>query len=103
MKPKTLNITKYIQSITMEAISLKMDESLLDEIDSKLKTHRYSTRTEFIRDAIRDKLTNLEKQDAIKKLIKFKGSLKGKSKMSDKEASRLASLKIAKKFGIKLD
>lgn len=87
----------------MESVCLKMEQKLLHEIDSKLKNNRYATRTEFIRDAIRSKLSELEKEEVIKKLAKFKGSLKGKSKMSDEEAGELASREIAKKFGIKLD
>ena len=80
-----------------------MENELLKSIDSNLKKHRYSTRTEFIRDAIRSKLTALEKEEAIKKLAEFKGSLKGKAKMSDEEAGELAFREIAKKHNIKLD
>ena len=87
----------------METISLKMEKELLKDIDSSLKNHRYSTRTEFIRDAIRAKLSDLEKEEVIKRLTEFKGSLKGKSKMSEEEASKRASIAIAEKFGIKLD
>lgn len=87
----------------METISLKMEKSFLKEIDTTLKKNRYSTRTEFIRDSIRKNLTELEKEEAIKKLAEFKGSLKGKSKLTDKEAGRLAGIEAAKKFGIKLD
>jgi metal-responsive CopG/Arc/MetJ family transcriptional regulator len=50
----------------MEAISLKLDETILSEIDNKLAKYRYSTRTEFIRDAIRSKLSELEKQNLLK-------------------------------------
>ena len=46
----------------MEVISLKMESELLKEIDSSLKKNKYSTRTEFIRDSIRRRLTDLEKQ-----------------------------------------
>ena len=87
----------------MEIISLKLEEGLLKDIDSNLKKHRYSTRTEFIRGAIRNQLTKEEKDDAIRKLIAFKGSLKGKARMSDEKAARLADIEIAKKFGINLD
>jgi len=80
-----------------------MEKKLLHDIDSTVKNHRYSTRTEFIRDAIRTKLTDLEKEEVIKKLAKFKGSLKGQAKMSEEEAGRLAMKKIAKKFNIELD
>ena len=50
----------------METISLKLEPNMLNEIDEKLTIHRYSTRTEFIRDAIRDKLADLEKASAMK-------------------------------------
>ncbi|MBI4454053.1 hypothetical protein HY636_05410 [Candidatus Woesearchaeota archaeon] len=87
----------------METISLKMEETLLKDIDGTIKKHRYSTRTEFIRDAIRGKLTKLEKEEAIKRLTAMKGILKGKGKLSDEEAGELAVRNVAKKFGIKLD
>ena len=87
----------------MESVCLKMEQKLLHEIDSKLKNNRYATRTEFIRDAIRSKLSELEKEEVIKKLAKFKGSLKGKAKMSEEEAGEIAMRSIEKKFGIKLD
>ncbi len=87
----------------MDVISLKMEEGIIQEIDKKLKEYRYSTRTEFIRDAIREKLNDLEKEEAIRKLALFKGSLNGKNKISEREAREKASKEIAAKFGIKLD
>ncbi len=69
-----------------------MEESLLNEIDSRMKKHNYSTRTEFIREAIRSKLTNLEKEEAIKKLAAFKGSLH--SDKTDKEIRDAVHKKI---------
>jgi len=87
----------------MEIISLKMETKLLEDMDNALKKHRYSTRTEFIRDAIRKKLTDLEKEEAIKKLAAFKGSLKGKAKMSDEEARELAFKELAEEFGVPLN
>jgi len=82
---------------------LKMETKLLEDMDNALKKHRYSTRTEFIRDAIRKKLTDLEKEEAIKKLAAFKGSLKGKAKMSDEEARELAFKELAEEFGVPLN
>ena len=89
----------------METVTLKMEESLLEEIDSSLAKHRYSTRTEFIRDAIRGKLTALEKEEAIKKLETMRGCLKGKARtnLSDEEIGEIAVRKIAKRLGVKLD
>ena len=63
----------------MEAISLKLDNELLNEIDQKLTKNRYSTRTEFIRDAIREKLSDLEKEEILKGIAKLKGFSKRKT------------------------
>lgn len=46
----------------MQTISLKIADSILTRIDDNLEHYNYSTRSEFIRDAIRDKLTFLENQ-----------------------------------------
>jgi metal-responsive CopG/Arc/MetJ family transcriptional regulator len=102
-REKTLYITLYIQSNTMETISVKMEEGLLREIDSTLKNHRYSTRTEFIRDAIRTKLSQLEREETIRKLAAFRGSLKGKAGMSEERARELAVKELAKELKVNLD
>lgn len=78
-----------------------MEEELLHDIDSSIKSYRYSTRTEFIRDAIRTKLNYLEKEKAIKKLAELKGSLKARK--SEKEAGDVAIKNIAKRLNIRLD
>lgn len=87
----------------METISLKIEEQILEEIDRKLIKNRYSTRTEFIRGAIRDKLSEIEKEAVFKKLEQFKGSLKGKAKMGDEQAGELAFREIARKLNVTLE
>ena len=72
----------------MEAISLKLEDELLKEIDSILKKHRYSTRTEFIRDAIREKLSELEKEDLLKHVSKIRGYSKRRTTDEDLHRSR---------------
>ena len=67
----------------MEAISLKLEEGLLKEIDQKISMYRYSTRTEFIRDAIRENLSDLEKEEILKELTKLRGS--SKRRTTDKQ------------------
>lgn len=71
----------------MEAISLKLESTLLNDIDKNLKKHRYSTRTEFIRDAIRDRLVDLEKEESLMKLRKYFGA--SKKKTTDEEFRKL--------------
>lgn len=83
----------------MQTISLKMEPTLLEEIDANLEKNRYSTRTEFIRDAIRLRLEEFEKKERLEKLSKLKGSLKGKLKsVSNTELDMLAKEFIKEKF-----
>ena len=89
---KDLYITLYIQSITMEVISLKMEEKLLKEIDQKIGKHRYSTRTEFIRDAIREKLSDLEKEEILMELKRLRGS--SKRKTTDKQLHKAREILV---------
>ena len=83
----------------MEIVSLKMEERMLKDIDSMLERHRYSTRTEFIRDAIRDKLSDLEKEELLKAVARMKGA--SKRKTTDEElhkAGEEAFAILEKKF-----
>jgi len=101
-KEKYLYITSYILSITMQAITVKMEDKLLEEIDQKLQGHRYSTRTEFIRDAIREKLSEIEKEELLKKLAHLRGSSKRRTSDEDlHKAGEKAFDLLEKKFNIK--
>ena len=79
----------------METVTIKMEDKLLEEIDQKLEEHRYSTRTEFIRDAIREKLSELEKEKLLKNLAQLKGS--SRRKTTD-EQLHIAREKLAKEY-----
>ena len=63
----------------MDVISLKMEHEMLKNIDSALKKHNYGTRTEFIRDSIRLRLSDLSKDEALAEFSKFRGSSKTKT------------------------
>ncbi len=60
----------------MESVTIKMEPELLKEIDDNLTKNRYATRTEFIRDALRDKLEKLDIERRKEGLMKLKGSVK---------------------------
>jgi len=49
----------------MENISLKMEEGFVKVIDQVMKKHNYMTKTEFIREAIRDKIRKLEEKEIL--------------------------------------
>lgn len=87
----------------METISLKMDDGMLKSIDRNLSKNNYSTRTEFIRDSIRRRLLDIEKENVLRKLSELKDALKGKAKISEEEAGERAIRNIAKKLNMSLD
>lgn len=72
----------------METISLKMDKAVLGEIDRKLARYRYSTRTEFIRDAIRSRLSELEQAELLKEVERFYGASKRRTTDKQLHAAR---------------
>ncbi len=88
----------------MEAICVKLDDKILKNVDSSIKKFNYSTRTDFIREAIRDKLRKLEKDRAINEFKKFMGI--AKAHVSDNRHEKIkeeVAKEYAKKFGIRLD
>ncbi len=67
----------------METVCVKFEEKFLKDVESAMKNHRYSTKTEFIREAVRDKIRDLEKEEALLRVKKFYGA--SKRKTTDKE------------------
>ena len=49
----------------MENVSLKIERNFLDAIEKVMKKHNYMTKTEFIRESIRDKIRRLEEKEII--------------------------------------
>ena len=84
----------------MEIISLKLDETMLHNVDKTLQKHNFSTRTEFIRDAIRDKLSELSRDELIEEFMKFRG--KSKKKTSDEELKKIRA-EVSKELMEELD
>lgn len=69
-----------------------------------MRKHRYTTKTEFIREAIRDKIDDLETKAALKRLEKVYGASKRKTTDEDLHKAREEVVKeMAEEFGIKLD
>lgn len=54
-----------ILSITMENVSLKLETNFLQAIEKIMKKHNYMTKTEFIRESIRDKIRKLEEKEIV--------------------------------------
>ena len=87
----------------MESITIKVEDDLSREIDKSMKPY-YSTKTEFIREAVREKIKKLKKEKAVEELRKYFG--KAKTKTTYKEERRIreeVGKRFAKRFSIKLD
>ncbi|HLC64915.1 MAG TPA: ribbon-helix-helix domain-containing protein [Candidatus Nanoarchaeia archaeon] len=70
-----------------EMITLKLDGVFLKEIDQAVKANRYQNRTEFIRNALREKLEEAKLKDAMIQLSHLKGA--SKKKTSERELENI--------------
>ncbi|MBI4983694.1 hypothetical protein HZC32_03560 [Candidatus Woesearchaeota archaeon] len=91
----------------METISIRFDEDFVQELEEVMKENRYATKTEFIREAVRDKIHELEKRKALLRLEQAygAGAKKGR-KITDEDVHRAgkeAVKEIAKELGVELD
>ena len=75
-----------LQCNTMETVTVKFQEDILKKIDKGISKHNFNSRTEFVREAVRDKLFELNKENLINEFLKFRG--KAKKKLSDKEFNK---------------
>jgi metal-responsive CopG/Arc/MetJ family transcriptional regulator len=50
----------------MENVSLKLEKGFLMAIERVMKRHNYMTKTEFIRESIRDKIRELEEKEILR-------------------------------------
>lgn len=89
----------------MEAISIRFEKGFLNEIEKVMKLNGYATMTEFIREAVRDKIKSLRKEIALMRLEKLygAGAKKGRE-ITDEEvhkAGEEAFLELEKKLGFR--
>ncbi|HIH39081.1 hypothetical protein J4460_08245 [Candidatus Woesearchaeota archaeon] len=70
----------------MESITIKVEENLAREID-KAMVPDYSTKTEFIREAIREKLNKIRKEKA---LLQLKRIYQSSKKMTSEDKMQKA-------------
>ncbi|MBL7147891.1 MAG: ribbon-helix-helix protein, CopG family [Nanoarchaeota archaeon] len=72
----------------METVTVKFQENVLEKIDKSITKHNFNSRTEFIREAIRDKLAELNKEDLIKGFLSFRGKSKKKTTYEENRKTR---------------
>ena len=95
----------------MAFVSIRLEDELLRKVGSCMKDLNYSTKTEFIRSAIRDKIKEAEKEkrrlEQWDKLLAMRGTLVGKAKTDEEfrklkeEAGEEYLKELDKNFGIK--
>lgn len=91
----------------MEAVCVKLENTFLKHIDKAMKRNKYTTKAEFIREAIREKLNILEKKEHMMKALKLYGAGKKKhGEISDADlyhARERVAKDLAKELGISLE
>ena len=80
-------------------ITVKLEDIFLNDIDSIVKNEGYQNRTEFIRNALREKIEEIKIRKAMMELAHFKGSAKKKTTEESYEKIRAKAFEeISKKL-----
>lgn len=86
----------------MEPVTIRFEDSFLHDIEKVMKRNRYATKTEFIREAVREKIKELEKEELLRRVDRLFGS--SKHKTTDEQlhaAGEKAVEQLEKKFKLK--
>lgn len=70
-----------------EVITLKLDGTFLKQIDGIVGAQGYQNRTEFIRNALREKVEEAKLREAMAQLANLKGA--SKKKTSDEQLEKI--------------
>ena len=73
--------------MTTELVTFKLEKNFLKDVDTAVKKNNFSSRTDFIRDALREKLEKIRYDYAVIVLYKLKGI--SKTKTTDEEYERI--------------
>lgn len=91
----------------MEATTVKFENEFGARIEKAMVKHHYATKAEFIREALREKLINLEKQEYMMRAFKLYGAGRKKhGNIADEnlhQAREKAAKEMAEELGVKLD
>ncbi|MEK6822438.1 MAG: ribbon-helix-helix domain-containing protein [Nanoarchaeota archaeon] len=83
----------------MESICIRVDSDFAKDVERAMKRHRYSTKTELVREALRDKIRDLERSEALARASKAYGAGKGKHTISDADLHRARERAVAELEG----
>ncbi len=82
-----------------EMITVKLEDVFLGDIDAIVKKEGYQNRTEFIRNALREKIEEIKLKKAMMELARFKGSAKKKTTENSYEKIRVRAFEeLSKKL-----
>ncbi len=71
-----------------EMITLKLEDKFLKAVDSVVEKEGYQNRTEFIRNALREKLDEIKMKKAMLEIAHLKGAAKRKISSEEYENAR---------------
>ena len=71
-----------------QLVHIRLEKSLQNDIKNLIAEDKYSTQSEFIKDAIRRRLSEVYKEEAMRKIAKMEGSVK--IKKVTKEGRKIA-------------
>jgi len=74
--------------MTTQMITVKLDDGFLEDVDQVVKNKGYQNRTEFIRNALREKVDKVKMEEAILELSHLKGSAKKRISAKEYETVR---------------
>jgi metal-responsive CopG/Arc/MetJ family transcriptional regulator len=74
--------------MALEVVTVKFQDDILKRIDESIEKHNFNSRTEFIREAVRDKLANLTKEELIEKFLSFRGKANKKTTIEENRKTR---------------
>lgn len=72
----------------MVMITLKLEQSFLNNVDEVVKDYGYQNRTEFIRNALREKINDEKMKEAMISIARLKGASKKKTTEKEYRANR---------------
>ncbi len=72
----------------METLSIKLEKGLAKNMKEYMKEHNYATKTEFVREAIRNKISELEMKEIFKEIDEFRKNNKRRTTDEDLHRAR---------------
>lgn len=72
----------------METVTVRFQENILKKVDKSIEHHDFNSRTEFIREAVRDKIAELDKEELIKRFLNFRGKATKKTTYKENRRTR---------------